>query len=154
MSIPLNHLSYLRFAKTSASSSLTVSRLSWLPIVIPATLIGFRARLNPLTSLTPLTPLMSGGSDPDLTMVLAGDAPDESDNAGWSRSIITMWFHEKDCQKIFQYFRFKINQFLKLQRPCRTLRELFWKKNKVFPFMQFWSRNQLDKLDWLTPQDV
>ena len=63
----------LRFANTAASSSLTFSRFSWLPMVIPATLIGFLERLNPLILS------LSGGSEPDLTMVLAGDDTDDSD---------------------------------------------------------------------------
>ena len=44
-------------------------------------------------------------------------------------------------------------EFLKLQK----VKEMTLKKTRLFYisiFMKFWSRNNLNKLDWLTPQDV
>ena len=43
-----------------------------------------------------------------------------------------------------------------LLRPSNNQNNDFEKKNKVVPskFMKFQSRKNLNKLDWLTPQDV
>ena len=40
--------------------------------------------------------------------------------------------------------------------PAKTQGNNFEKTNKVGPliFMKFWSRNNMDNLDWLTPKDV
>ena len=51
-------------------------------------------------------------------------------------------------------FYFAVYFMLLLLRPSRNAKELFWQK-KFLPsiFMKFWSRNYLNKLDWLIPQD-
>ena len=63
---------------------------------------------------------------------------------------------------VFIFIEHKITQFLKLpifeasQALHKIEGPILKKKSKVIPpiLMQFWSRIYLDKLDWLTPQDL
>lgn len=59
----------LRRAKTDESSSFP-AKFSWLPMVIPETLMGFLERRKPLISLYEFSP---GGSELPRIKVLAGE---------------------------------------------------------------------------------